>query len=453
MKIALAKVSSYQNWYKMPSIALGYLAAGLEANGVEVKIFDGRYFNIQDDRLTQEICDFNPDMVGFSAMTHEIRRVGTIAQKVKQKRTIPVIVGGCHLTALPAETMEEFPVIDYGVLGEGESTVLDVIKVISGDKKIEDIEGIIYRRRGEIAQNKLRNPIAELDLLPFPAYQHYYKYSENLARKKLSYSILSSRGCPFSCVFCMRVLGQAVRVRSIENIISEMDMAITNYGASFFNFADEILLFNNERVKNLLTMFIKKGYPGKIKWSGLTRANFVNEEIISLAKKAGCASLEMGVESGSDDILKRIKKNITVAQVKSAVGIIKKYGIKLSTYYILGHPGENENTVRETMDLAVSLNTTTIAVGLMVPYPGTMVYQWANGNKYGYKLLSKDWSRYDKYGGSALEIEGFTLSRLEDLQKKAYLWFFLKNLRFLDLFKFILSRHKGILSVLLRRHD
>lgn len=452
MKVALVRVSSYQSWYKLPSIGLGYLAAVMEREGIELKICDARYFNMGDQTLIGEIHNFSPDMIGFTAMTHEIRRTITIAEKLKDKLNVPVIIGGCHITALPVRTMEEFPVIDYGVLGEGEGTLLDIIKYIEGNAKIKDVEGIVYRYNGRIFENKPRKPIADLDSLPFPAFYHYFKQrGKSLSLSNLYYQIFSSRGCPFNCAFCMRVLGKTLRRRSAESIIEEINFAITEYGAHTINFADEIFLFNDEKTKDILTKFVEKGIPKKIKWSGLTRADLVDQKLVNLAQKAGCYRLEIGVESGNNDILKRINKNITREQIESAVSIIKRAGIKVATYYILGHPGENERTIWETIDLAVKLNTDTIAVGIMVPYPGTKIYEWARGNYFGYKLRSIDWDDYDKFGRSALEIEGLPINKLESFQRRAYIYFYLRNYRFMDLLRFVISRYKGILAVLKRQ--
>src|SRR3989339_1526541 len=135
---------------------------------------------------------------------------------------------------------------------------------------------------------------------------------------------------------------------------------------------------------------IKRGINKKIKWLGLTRINFVNRELMKLAKEAGCFKLEMGVESGDDEILKKIGKGFTVNEVIKAVNIIKDTGIELMTYYILGHPYENIKTLRKTLNLAVRLNTDGIAVGLMVPYPGTKIYEMASKGAGGYKLISND---------------------------------------------------------------
>ena len=144
--------------------------------------------------------------------------------------------------------------------------------------------------------------------------------------------MLTSRGCPFSCVFCLRVMGKAVRRRSPESIIDEIDFAVKEYGAHTLNFADEVFLFNNAETRKILKNFIDRGIPRKIRWSGLTRADLVDRELIKLAKKAGCYRLEIGVESGNDDILRKINKNTNVRQIRAAVRIIKDEGIGTASF-------------------------------------------------------------------------------------------------------------------------
>ena len=193
-----------------------------------------------------------------------------------------------------------------------------------------------------------------------------------------------------------------------------------------------------------MELFIKHNFHKKIKWSALTRANFVTPELIALARKAGCVRLEMGVESGDDQILREIDKSITVEQVKKAVKIIKDAGISLGTYYIFGHPNETITTLRKTAELAVNLNTDSIAVGLMVPYPGTRIWDLALQGKNGYRLLSQDWEEYDKYGGRVLEINGLPYKQLVKWQRRTLLNLYLKNFRFIDFFKFFWKRRRAI---------
>ena len=242
-----------------------------------------------------------------------------------------------------------------------------------------------------------------------------------------------------------------MRRRSAESIIAEIELAAKEYGAHTINFADEVFLFNNQVTRDILNKFIKKGIPGKVRWAGLTRSDLVDRDLVRLAKKSGCYRLEIGVESGNNEILERIGKNTNVEQIRNAVKIIKGEGLKTASFYILGHPGENDNTINQTIDLAAQLNTDTIAVGIMVPYPGTKVSEWAEGNEFGYKVTDSDWDDYDKFGHSPLEIEGLPMKKLESCQRRAYMYFYLKNFRLISLLKFVISRHRGIAAVLKRQ--
>jgi radical SAM superfamily enzyme YgiQ (UPF0313 family) len=230
-----------------------------------------------------------------------------------------------------------------------------------------------------------------------------------------------------------------------------MEQAMSRYAARTFDFYDDILLYDSPDTRNLLELMISKGFPERIRWCGVTRANLVKSDLMALAKKAGCFRLGLGVESGDDQILKTIGKGITVDQVRRAVKIIKEAGIAVDTYFILGHPNETEETVKKTIDLAVELNTDTIAVGLMVPYPGTRVFEMALRGEGGYHLISEDWSQYDKYGGKALELEGLPYDELVRWQRRALVDLYLKNFRPLDFLRYMWRRRSALLFFLRRR--
>ncbi len=456
MRIALIKPpGTYASWFKRPMLGISYICACLERHGFECKILDADFNSWPERTLISQVYAYRPDAVGITSMTHEIVTAARIAHKLKTHANIPVIIGGCHVTALPRQTLEEFSVFDFGVFGEGERTVVELLKSLAEDKylPIEAMSGVVFRKGQQVIVNQPRPflPEQEINDLPFPSFGHYYgKDKEALKKKDKYYVIVTSRGCPFRCAFCMRVLGGKVRRRSPENVCNEIEFAISTYGAHTIDFADEIFLFDNAETRELLHMMVNRGLSKKIKWTGLVRANFVNPELIFLAKQSGCCHLEMGVESGDDEILKAIDKSITVEQVRKAVKIIKDAGISLNTYYILGHPNETRDTLRKTVELAIELNTDDIAVGLMVPYPGTKIYELALNRQAGYRLLSRNWSDFDKYCSKILELNGLSYKELSYWQRAAFIGLYFKNGRFIDALKFFWKIKIALMFILFK---
>jgi len=442
MKIALIKPpGTYAFWFKQPMLGISYISSCLERSGFECKIFDADFNTWSERTLLEKVRAYNPDVVGITSMTHDIVAASRIAYKLKMYSNIPIIIGGCHVTALPYRTLEEFPMFDYGVFGEGEITMQELLQCLSENNNysLELIHGLVFRKGKNIILNQPRPFLTsqEINELPFPTFKDYYEKNKNaLSGKNKYYVVITSRGCPFNCVFCMRVLGQKIRRRSPENVCDEIEFAISAYGAHTIVFLDEIFLFNDAETRVLLNMMINRGLSKKIKWAGFIRANFVTSELIYLAKQAGCYHLEMGVESGDDEILKVIEKRISIEQIRKAVKIIKEARISLCTLYILGHPNETRDTVRKTVELAIELNTDDIAVGLMVPYPGTKIYEMALNGQGGYRLLSHNWSDFDKYCSKVLELNDLSYQELSQWQRTAFIGLYLKNRRFIDALKF-----------------
>ena len=456
MKVALIKPpATYADWYRRPVLGLAYIGACLEANGVGCRIFDAYFHSWTEKELLDRVREYKPDAVGITAMTHEIVPAGRMASQLKERLGVPVVIGGCHVTALPERTLAEFPDFDFGIYGEGEKTFLELLACLAPGARasLRGVKGLVFRDGGQIVRNEPRPFLTpeELDALPFPAFHHYYGTNPRaLSGKRDYYVMFTSRGCPCQCAFCMQALGRRVRRRSAESVCREIEYAITAYGAHTIDFADELFLFNTQETREMLRLMIDKGISKRIRWTGLARANFVNEELVALARKSGCFRLEMGVESGDDEILKAISKGITVEQVKRAVRIIKEAGIPLGTYFILGHPNETRETLKKTVDLTAELNTDTIAVGIMVPYPGSRIFEMAQRGEGGYRLLSQDWSEYDKYGGKALGIKGLTYDELVKWQKRALINLYLKNFRFLDGLRYLWQRRRAF-QFLLRK--
>lgn len=458
MKIALLRPPEVNRYWheSRPPLGISYLASYLELNKVETRIFDANFNAWTKNETFEAIAAYHPDLVGLTSMTHEIFEAHSLASEIKSiLYHVPTVIGGCHITALPRETLMEFSSFDFGIYGEAENTVLQLVQFLQADvvDRFSDIDGLVYRDTGGVHVNPPRRRLSarELDNLPYPAFNQFYPHKEALKGKNEYYVMMASRGCPFNCAFCMQVLGREVVRRSPENIVEEMEFAVERYAAHTIYFLDEIFLFNDQHTYDTLKLIRKRGLPDRIRWRALTHVRFIDENLVRLARESGCFSLELGLESGSDEILKIISKNITVQQAEMAVRIIKDAGISVEANFILGHPYETPETVRATVDFAARLNPNTIAVGLMIPYPGTRVYEMAKRGEGGYKLLTRNWSKYDKYGGRALELEGLTHRELEKWQKKALLVFYLRNFRILDLVKFIIKYRSTILYLFLKR--
>ena len=210
MKIAFVKVpATYADWYKRPVLGISYISAYLESNGFDCKIFDAYFTSWSEEKLLSSLKEYKPDAVGLTAMTHEIIQTARIASLLKEQLNVPTFIGGSHATALPKGTLEEFPVFDYGVYGEGEKTVLELLQYIQqGTPNLSEIKGLVYRNEGHICVNEPRSSLTseELDTLPYPAFHHYYGDNPRaLADKDSYYVMFISRGCPYSCAFCMQV--------------------------------------------------------------------------------------------------------------------------------------------------------------------------------------------------------------------------------------------------------
>jgi len=416
-----------------------YIQSYLQSKGKDCTFIDARFEGIPVSRLLKIIPEMHPRIIGFSAMTHQIDYVSETATELKKamKDDVLFVIGGPHTTAVPQQTLLQYPVFDVAVFGEGEYTFDELAESLDNERPLDEIKGIAWRDGSEIKINEPREPIMDLDKLPFPAW--------NTTQKIQVYPVLSARGCPFQCAFCMRVLGNHVRKRSIENVIEEIEWLSRKFGASYINFIDETFTVDRERILKLTDMMIKGSLNKKIKWHVGTRVNLVDREILQKMKDAGCTGIEYGIESGNQGILDNIRKGITLEQAAHAVKMTRELGLGTATFFILGHPFETEETIKDTVDFATSLNADFVAFGIMVPYPGTQIHEMACKGEGNYRTLSSDWRDFNKTVGNSLELTNITRKELEKKQLSAYLHFYIYNHRFLDLFKTFLRNWRIVL--------
>ena len=445
MKVTLVNPPSDRGKYEhehtsIPKVGVAYMAAFLEKNGVECSIIDSKFEMLDFQELFRRLAEEKPDIVGISAMTSEIYNAAAVAAEAK--RILPnctTVIGGAHAISIPYGTLEEFEEFDILVNGEGELTILDLVQTISAGKPLDDVQGILFRRNGTIVTNPDRDWIKDLDSLPFPAWHRYPKRAP-------FYYVLSTRGCPHNCAFCMTILGKKQRKRSPESVVSEIEWILETFNVDEIIFLDETFTLDRERTHRLLDLMIDHGLNRRVRWIAQTRVDRVDQDIFTKLKKAGCVKVEFGVESGNQEILNFIRKGIKLEQVEKAIKMAKQAGLKVACSYIIGHPYETAQTVQDTIDFIVKTNPDIVSVGIMVPHPGTKIYEMAKKGEGNYRLTGTNWNEFVKFGGGGLELENLPRHDLERLQIKAYVSFYLKNARFIDFFSYAFEHRKQALA-------
>ncbi len=424
-----------------PPLGLGYIAASLLQEDIPVEVLDAKLEETDLDETADRLSQMEADIFGLSAMTHEINTVGKLAKCIKASHPkATVIVGGCHTIAMPEDTMTSYQDVDVVICGEGETAICEIVHALDNGGSLAGIRGIAYREGQEIILNEKRDKTEDLDSIPEPAWKIF-------PRTKI-YPVMTSRGCPFRCVFCMRAMGDTVRFRSVEGVVDEVGTLINDFGVEDIYFYDETFTLKKKRIHRILDMMIERGYHRKMRWLAQTRVNKCDEELLTKMAKAGCFEINFGIESGNQEILKRVGKDFALDEARKVIPMVKKAGIEVANLFILGHPGETRETIMDTINFAVELNSDRVAFGIMVPYPGTEVARMAANGEGGYRLLSQNWSDYNKYLGNALEIEGISRKELERLQAWGYLKFYLWNFRFIDLAKILIRRwREGVASL------
>jgi len=368
-------------------MGLSYLGSVLEHSGHEVQILDLLVSRYSKEKIKNKLDEYQPDIVGVTSVTLNYPIASDILKYAKSvDKDVITIIGGPHVTFAPVETLTEAPWIDIVVRGEGEMTMLDIV---SG-KKLADIDGIAYRDKANgIKQTRERRLIEDLDELPLPA-KHLFPLSRYLVLD-VHASILTGRGCPFNCIFCVgsKMGGRRVRYRNPKLIVDEVEQALAS-GFREVNFEDDHLTLNHKHLNAICDEIIARGL--KFNWSAFSRVDTVNSEILRKMKQAGCTWLLYGVESGNQEILNTIKKKITLQKVTDAVDMAKEVGIGILASFILGLPGETPETMRQSLQFAQGLEAS-YGFHVLSPFPGTEVREKAA--EYGIEILTNDWTKYD----------------------------------------------------------
>lgn len=428
----LARAGSF-----FPSLGLLSLAAVVRKEGFTVTVFDANLAGGSLGDMKKHILASGPRWVGLSATTLTIETVGTLAAAIK--RTSPgvvTMVGGPHMTAVPRETLQRYPGIDIGLIGEGEETIGELLKTLAVGKTLSEVAGIIYRRGSQLSLTSPRPFIAHLDDLPDPAWDllpefpHGYRPALNSYRQLPAAHLMTSRGCTGMCVFCDRsVFGRVPRAFSAERIVHLVGRLVEEYGIREIQFFDDNLMLFPERLETVCREFIRRQWG--ISWSCQARADMVNPKLLKLMKEAGCWQIGLGVESGSDRILKLMKKNETSGQIRQAVESIDRSGIEAKGYFILGNLGETRKSLAETERFILSTPFSWIHTTFFTPYPGSEAYGLAS--EYGRFDNKDNWAELGQGTiGLVFVPRGLTKKELRLWAKRIFRRFYFRPKFFYD---------------------
>ncbi len=417
----------------LPPTDLMYLASVAEAAGCVAKIQDYS----QGGNFEKDLEDFKPDFLVVNIATPTLEHDLDAVKKAKEicPDIITIAKGAAFLTH-GNDILANHKSLDIGILGEAE----DTLKEILSERPLKDISGIYYRDDLIINFTGTRPFIEDLDLIPFPA---RHLVDNNIYRRpdngKVQAVIKVSRGCPFHCFFCLAtpVSGAKVRRRSTENIIAEIRECVEKYNIKNFLFWSDIFNIDKEWTMDLCQKIIDSGL--KITWSANTRADTADLEMAKKMYESGCRLVSIGVESGSQYILDKIGKRITLNQIRETVNIFKKAKIRIYNYFVIGLPWENEDTVEETIRFAIELDSDFISFYTATPLPGTRFFNYAKENN----LLDKDTSFENAYFYPAVNTHFLSKDRVFELHKQAIRRFYLRPLYILKM----LSRIRSLTEI------
>ena len=436
MKIQLVN-PSYRDIYRtfdfvLPPLGLAYMAAVLSESDYDVSIVD---LNVAQDK--QSIPDDNCDLAGITLDTSRYYKGMEYARILKSKGT-KVVVGGPHASFMAEEILVSGSA-DFVVRGEGEQTVLDLVKALSEGGNLAQIKGLSYAVDSEVIHNSDRTYADDLDTLPLPA-RHLLnmdRYQTSKLGTRSITSILTSRGCPYQCSFCAssKLSGTFWRARSVESIIEEILFVKDTYGYRAFAFVDDNFTLNPQRVIDLCKEICKHDLD--IHWWCFSRVDTIvrNPEMVSLMYEAGCRSTYIGIESRNQETLDSYNKKISADISREAISILKDNKIEMTASFIIGALNEDREMVKDTLRFAKSLNPNTVSFTILTPYPGTDLFEQVKD-----RIITFDWRKYDGIH-SVIRLKHFKPMQLQFTLLRFYISFYLRSFASIkDFLKFYLRR-------------
>lgn len=416
-----------------PPLGLCYMKSPLEKAGYAVRVLDAEATGLSLDAILAYVADFRPDLVGIQVVSPLWETAKTLAAAVKQRFGLPVVAGGAHVSITQVEALREGKAFDYAVLSESEDAVVELADAIfrgaPGD--VRKVAGVLSRDGDAVVAGPPRALRADVDGLLFPDRSdlEHGKYLFSVPGKGIRRftTVITSRGCPYSCTFCTEPLmyGRTTRFRSAANVVDEIEDFHRRHDINHFIFVDDTLTTRKDRILEMCDLLRARSLD--ITFEGWTHVNTISQDLLDAMAGAGLRRLSFGIESGNAEVLKSLKKNSSLERIRDAYRMAKKAGIETRGSVILGLPGDTRASVEETIDFVVGLKECDHAYfNVAMPYPGTEIRAQALAGEMGVRLLTEDYSELRRQGQKVvMEVNDLDSETILRLQRKAYLRFWL----------------------------
>lgn len=377
--------------FRFPPLGLGYIAAALKEHGVKVELVDCTFLTKQE--ALERVKRSHPQIIGIYSMFSMYKTSMQMARLLRDSCDL-LVAGGPLPTLDPTDFLEVFDVV---AVGEGEETMVELVDNYESGLPVSSVKGIAYKDKGIIIFSSHRDIVENLDAVAFPARDLFdnEKYKSYFF-KRFGYTttpLISSRGCPFSCDFCSRpVFGTSFRARSANNIVKEVE-AIADLGYDRVWFADDCFTLDKEHLLNVCDLLASNHVC--VEWECLSRVDTLDLNVARRMKRAGCVRVFFGIESGNDEVLGLMNKQITTAQAQKAVYAAKEAGLQVGAFFIVGYPGETDRTVLDTVRFASALPLDYLSFTLPYPIPGTALHERVKDNG---GIIVDDWEEPKNWG-------------------------------------------------------
>lgn len=408
----------------IPGMGVLMLAAVARQRGYRVHLIDAKGQGTALDEVCRRIEALRPDYLGLSATTISVTNAARVAERVK--RALPgavTILGGAHVSAVPERTLRAFPGIDYGISGEGEVALFALLERLEREAPVDDLPGVAHRQGGLVIANPRAPYIDDLDSLPAPAWDLLPDFPHRFQPSLFGYprtpvaTLITSRGCPFTCVFCDRsTSGRKGRLHGVETVVA-LCRELAARGARHILFLDDLFTVRKQRVVDLCHALIAAGLD--LTWSCNSHPNLLDLPTLQLMRRAGCWQIAYGIESGSQRVLDTVKREVRIPRMRETLRLTRQAGIRTKGYLMLGHPTETQESLLETEAFLRVAELDLCQITKFTPYPGTPAYPTIH--QHG--AFDEDWERMN-----AMQFvfvpHGLTVADLEHAFDRCYRAFY-----------------------------